>query len=45
MGILGVGDRFRIVVDRKRYELDEVHIRVELTERGFTGELKETWER
>ncbi len=22
VGILGVGDRFRVVIDRKRYELD-----------------------
>ena len=35
MGILGVGDQFRVVIDRKRHELDEVHIRMELMERGF----------
>jgi len=33
------GDHFRIGIDRKRHELDEVHIKVELMERGFTGEL------
>ena len=43
VGSPGVGDRFRIVIDCKRYELDEVHMRVELMEGGFTGELKETW--
>ena len=41
VGILRVGDQLRIVIDRKRYELDEVHIRVELMGRGFTGELKD----
>ena len=34
VGISGVGDRFRIVIDRRWHELDEVHIRVELVERG-----------
>ena len=29
VGILRVGDHFRIVIDRKRHELDEVHIKVE----------------
>ena len=43
VGIFGVGDQFQVVINRKRHELDEVHIRVELVERGFTGELKETW--
>ena len=44
MGILRVGDHFRIVIDRKRHELDEVHIKVELTERVFIGELKDLGE-
>ena len=44
MGILGVGDQFRIVIDRKRHELDEIHIIVDLMERGFTGELKDLGE-
>ena len=39
VGILRVGNQFRIVIDRKRYKLDEVQIKVELLERGFTGEL------
>ena len=34
VGILGVGDRFRIVIDRRWHELDEIHIMVELVERG-----------
>ena len=35
VGILRVGDQFRIVIDRKRHKLDEIHIRVKLVERGF----------
>jgi hypothetical protein len=38
------GDHFRIGIDRKRHELDEVHIKVELTERVFIGELKDLGE-
>ena len=41
MGILRVGDQFQIVIDRKRHKLDEIHIKVELVEGGFTGELKD----
>ena len=44
MGIFGVGDRFQVVIDRKRHELDEINIRVDLMERGFTGELKDPGE-
>lgn len=39
VGILRFGDQGRIVIDRKRHELDEVHIKVELMERGFTAKL------
>ena len=41
MGIPGVDDRFQVVIDCRRHKLDEIHIRVELVERGFTGELKD----
>ncbi|MCL7413720.1 MAG: phenylacetate--CoA ligase [ANME-2 cluster archaeon] len=41
MNIPEVGDQFQVVIDRKRHKLDEMHIRVELTDRGFTGELKD----
>lgn len=39
VGIPVAGDHFLIVIDRKRHKVDEVHIKVELMERGFTGEL------
>ncbi len=35
VGIHGIGDRFRVVIDRKRHKLDEIQIMVELVERGF----------
>ncbi|MBW6518793.1 MAG: phenylacetate--CoA ligase [ANME-2 cluster archaeon] len=41
MDISEVGDQFQVVIDRKRHKLDEMHIRVELTDRAFTGELKD----
>ncbi|MDF1557479.1 MAG: phenylacetate--CoA ligase [ANME-2 cluster archaeon] len=41
MAIPEVGDQFQVVIDRKRHKLDEMHIKVELTERAFTGELKD----
>ena len=34
VGIYGIGDRFQVVIDCKRHKLDEIHIRVELVERG-----------
>ena len=42
--IFGVGDQFQVVIDHKRHKLDEIHIKVELMERGFTGELKDLGE-
>lgn len=36
-----VGDQFQVVIDRKRHKLDEINIRVELTDKAFTGELKD----
>ncbi len=41
MDISEVGDQFQVVIDRKRHKLDEMHIKVELTDRAFTGELKD----
>ncbi|MCD4810392.1 MAG: phenylacetate--CoA ligase [Methanosarcinales archaeon] len=41
VGIPEVGDQFQVLIDRKRHKLDEIHIKVELMERGFTGELKD----
>jgi len=41
MDITEVGDQFQVVIDRKRHKLDEIHIKVELIESGFTGELKD----
>ncbi|MCL7415587.1 MAG: phenylacetate--CoA ligase [ANME-2 cluster archaeon] len=41
MAIPEVGDQFQVVIDRKRHKLDEMHIKVELTDRAFTGELKD----
>jgi phenylacetate-CoA ligase len=40
MGIPEVGDHFQIVLTRKHH-LDEMEVRVEMTERGFTGELSD----
>ncbi len=36
-----VGDQFQVLIDRKRHKLDEILIKVELMERGFTGELRD----
>jgi phenylacetate-coenzyme A ligase PaaK-like adenylate-forming protein len=44
VGIPGACSQFWMVIDRKRHKLDEIHIRVELTERDFTGELKDLGE-
>ena len=33
--IPGVGDQFQIAIDRRRHKLDEIHIKMELMERGF----------
>ncbi|MBC2699084.1 MAG: phenylacetate--CoA ligase [ANME-2 cluster archaeon] len=41
VGIPEVGNQFQVLIDRKRHKLDEIHIKVELMERGFTGELKD----
>lgn len=41
MDIREVGDQFQVVIDRKRNKLDEMHIKVELSEQTFTGELKD----
>jgi phenylacetate-CoA ligase len=41
MDITEVGDQFQVLIDRKRHKLDEIHIKVELMERSFTGELKD----
>lgn len=41
MDISEVGDQFQVIIDRKRHKLDEMHIKVELTDRAFTGELKD----
>jgi phenylacetate-CoA ligase len=34
-----IGDYFQVVVDRKRHGLDEISIKVEMSDRAFTGEL------
>jgi phenylacetate-CoA ligase len=39
MNIKEVGDQYQIVVDRKRHRLDELLVRVELNEEGFTGDI------
>jgi phenylacetate-CoA ligase len=36
-----IGDYFQVVVDRKRHGLDELNIKVELSEKAFTGELQD----
>ena len=41
MDIREVGDQFQVVIDRKRNKLDEMHIKVELSEQTFTGELQD----
>jgi len=41
MDIKEVGDQFQVVIDRKQNKLDEMHIKVELTEQTFTGELQD----
>lgn len=41
MNIKEVGDQFQVVIDRKQNKLDEMHIKVELTEQTFTGELQD----
>jgi phenylacetate-CoA ligase len=41
MDIKEVGDQFQVVIDRKKNKLDEMHIKVELTEQTFTGELQD----
>jgi phenylacetate-CoA ligase len=38
MGISEVGDHFQIVL-RREHHLDEMEVRVEMAEKGFTGEL------
>ena len=39
MNIKEIGDQYQIVVDRKRHRLDELLVRVELNEEGFTGDI------
>ncbi|NYT02322.1 MAG: phenylacetate--CoA ligase [Methanosarcinales archaeon] len=39
MSIPEIGDYFQVIVDRKRHGLDEISIKVELTDEAFTGEL------
>lgn len=34
-----IGDYFQVVVDRKRHGLDEISIKVEMSDAAFTGEL------
>ena len=34
-----IGDYFQVVVDRKRHALDEISIKVEVSDMAFTGEL------
>lgn len=36
-----IGDYFQVLVDRERHGLDEISIKVELTDEAFTGELKD----
>ncbi len=36
-----IGDYFQVVVDRKRHGLDEIAIKVEMSDSAFTGELKD----
>ena len=45
VGIHRVGDQFRMVIDRRRHKLDEIHIMVELVERGVLLVSLRTWER
>jgi len=36
-----IGDYFQVIVDRERHKLDEIAIKVELTDEAFTGELED----
>jgi len=36
-----IGDYFQVVVDRKRHGLDEIAIKVEMSNGAFTGELSD----
>ncbi|HIH70224.1 phenylacetate--CoA ligase family protein [Methermicoccus shengliensis] len=39
MNIKEIGDQYQVIVDRKRHQLDEIVVRVELNEHSFTGEI------
>jgi len=41
MDIREVGDQFQVIIDRQRHKLDDMHIKVELIDKAFTGELKD----
>jgi phenylacetate-CoA ligase len=36
-----IGDYFQVIVDRKRHGLDEIAIKVEMSDSAFTGELSD----
>ncbi|MHC1594109.1 MAG: phenylacetate--CoA ligase family protein [Methanotrichaceae archaeon] len=36
-----IGDYFQVTVDRERHKLDEIAIKVEVTDEAFTGELED----
>ncbi len=36
-----IGDYFQVIVDRERHKLDEIAIKVEVTDEAFTGELED----
>ena len=36
-----IGDYFQVTVDREKHKLDEIAIKVEVTDEAFTGELED----
>jgi phenylacetate-CoA ligase len=41
LGMPEIGSHFQVLLDRKRHGLDEITIKVELTDEAFTGELSD----